>query len=1152
MTRRWGGVAGTTAFRAEPSTAVAVRPSARQSIAVVAVLALVVGAVVSLSLLVRPDRARTFDLLHGSIFLADQVGPVAVDLPSGKPTLRLLNVAKQVGVDNLSDLSVVPAGDATVLVNTRTGEFNMAADTGFVVKHDGGGVVLARATTSTVSAAYPTGNPDDPGQAYIVRTGIAGTDVFLIDQGTVERAGSGQPATPQASTNLRFPTDSRPGAAVSVGGNLWLLGRNADGSHTVHELRVPSSQTREGVGLIDRTHGSVDGPAAIAATGGAVPAVAVASTQGVEILRGDGSTTGVHIGGLDDAATIVPASSADGRFVFLVRSRAGWSIVSVAADGRDLRGPTALSAVPANADLAAPAMSGGGVFTIDRSSGAIYRVGLGGVVSTVPGLDRGRYPYGPTESTKFSDAYVIAHGPRVFVDSVSHVTAVAIFTDGRLRSQDIVKGEAVPVSAAGGADALTGSNLQVSKGGKAVKGAPKPKNRGVAIDNTTDCTAKVQQQPHAPIDLMTVAGSRSVTVSWTYQLLDRQECFPSTYQLHLRALTLNTPAPAQPAPVDGRTTAILGGLYPNSKYTVSVTAIRNGVAGPASPEKTFPTSAEGPAAPTQPIVLADAAGNWLLHFRQGCTTGGCVPVRAWTVTAKTCGNGHGIVNPPPLTVLADPNVPDQPVVTYHGNDTLLGRGLQFTVTGVGGGVNDDLDGAPSAQSGCSYSHRPADVSALTLTASTPDTTAFGHDAAAKVSLDLGNNPVRALGGVGATVAFVLTGGGTTQQRSVVFDGTQSFLTATFPGVRAGASYRATVTVTPPSGGTPASVQSAPVSTRAAWPAVTLTASCSPASTIACDLHVAMTGISSAAADGEFFDFAGSVSCGTTTTATGITRTHFDPADTTNNPITVQLSQLAGLFGSCKVSGTLQESASDNHLFGGLPLTLGPVDVDLGAPATGNAASSDFTATFVDHSGAAVEIRYTGSNTVLGSVTTGWSATVSPPAAPADPDCNPPTQSQLPAPGADDSSAVYVPLSSSCVNAYGDLDLPWTLSLRYTDTLTGVAHTVDDVQFTGHPTGFQACAPVGFTAGWTTPAVNAVTVSSGGDVGGLSGCSKFTYQLIDPTGTVCTTAADVDPRTDYRLSCDAPDPSPGWLVRITWHDDVKNVDGGPIDIAVSGP
>src|SRR5919198_3968338 len=107
MTGRWRERSG---FRADPNAASASRPSRRQTIALLAVLALVAGTVALVSYLVRPEKARAFDLFHGSLFLSDEDSPVAVDLTTGKPTLRLLGADQQVGIGNKENqtLSVVP------------------------------------------------------------------------------------------------------------------------------------------------------------------------------------------------------------------------------------------------------------------------------------------------------------------------------------------------------------------------------------------------------------------------------------------------------------------------------------------------------------------------------------------------------------------------------------------------------------------------------------------------------------------------------------------------------------------------------------------------------------------------------------------------------------------------------------------------------------------------------------------------------------------------------------------------------------------------------------------------------------------------------------------------------------------------------------
>jgi hypothetical protein len=59
----------------------------------VLVLALLVvaGAVTVASFAVRPSKARAFDLFYGSLFIDDNTAPVAVDLATGKPSVRLTN-----------------------------------------------------------------------------------------------------------------------------------------------------------------------------------------------------------------------------------------------------------------------------------------------------------------------------------------------------------------------------------------------------------------------------------------------------------------------------------------------------------------------------------------------------------------------------------------------------------------------------------------------------------------------------------------------------------------------------------------------------------------------------------------------------------------------------------------------------------------------------------------------------------------------------------------------------------------------------------------------------------------------------------------------------------------------------------------------------
>ncbi len=215
MRSRWSE----SAFRPDPSTDREARPLRAQSISLLAVLVLVAGAVAAAGYLVRPDRARSYQLLHGSIFLADQVAPVGIDLASGKPTLRLVGAEKQVGARSPSELAVVPLDDGTLLLDRATGQFNMVDNTGFVIKHDNGGVPLPARTDATASTGVAAGT-----SAYVERTGTAGTDVYLVDQLTVQAATNlRQRVAPRASTRVGDAGSTAPGASAAVDGSFWAL-----------------------------------------------------------------------------------------------------------------------------------------------------------------------------------------------------------------------------------------------------------------------------------------------------------------------------------------------------------------------------------------------------------------------------------------------------------------------------------------------------------------------------------------------------------------------------------------------------------------------------------------------------------------------------------------------------------------------------------------------------------------------------------------------------------------------------------------------------------------------------------------------------------------------------------------------------------------
>ena len=135
-----------TAFRPDRTARVGFAPSKTQTIAMLGVLVLVGAAIAAAAVLIRPNKARAFDLFYGSLYLNDNRAPVAVDLTNGKPTVRLVDADKQVSATDRArpTLEVFPLAGGTLLLNTATGEFNLVDSSGFVVKPTGGGVPLPK------------------------------------------------------------------------------------------------------------------------------------------------------------------------------------------------------------------------------------------------------------------------------------------------------------------------------------------------------------------------------------------------------------------------------------------------------------------------------------------------------------------------------------------------------------------------------------------------------------------------------------------------------------------------------------------------------------------------------------------------------------------------------------------------------------------------------------------------------------------------------------------------------------------------------------------------------------------------------------------------------------------------------------------------
>jgi hypothetical protein len=130
---------------AGPRTAAAPAQGRRQRVVLLAgfmacALAIAVAAVV-----VKPTTARAFHLIYGSMFVDDNTAPVAIDLASGRPTVRLSNAFQAVSATVTGELDVVPLAGSTLMLNANSGEFNMLDNSGLHLQRRGHSCRLGRA-----------------------------------------------------------------------------------------------------------------------------------------------------------------------------------------------------------------------------------------------------------------------------------------------------------------------------------------------------------------------------------------------------------------------------------------------------------------------------------------------------------------------------------------------------------------------------------------------------------------------------------------------------------------------------------------------------------------------------------------------------------------------------------------------------------------------------------------------------------------------------------------------------------------------------------------------------------------------------------------------------------------------------------------------
>jgi hypothetical protein len=717
-----------------------------------------------------------------------------------------------------------------------------------------------------------------------------------------------------------------------------------------------------------------------------------------------------------------------------------------------------------------------------------------------------------------------------------------LFTDGSHAPMTVQKTSAVGVNAAGGAEALTNRKVttgqQPQQPGKHPKPG-KPKTQPVEqVSNKVNCKV-ADQTPHIPQITGVVPGSRTVTLTWNYPLLTNQDCEPSTYQVAIKLLSSGAPTAPGSVTVQGQVGVTVANLFPSTRYSVTVTAFIN-AHGTTSQPLQFTTGPEGPAAPKELRVSTDNSGNWDLAWNScGTVKEGCVPAQSWTVTPSFC-DGIGISTPPaPLTLTADPTSRAQPPAVYQGSDDLLGRGLQFQVQGTG---QQGQAGTPSAKSPCVYSWAPPDLTNVRLAATKPDDVPFGQTATSTVNLDLGADPVRAVGGLGAKITFVLAGPTGQQSRTVTYTGRSTDLSASFAGIDPGAQYNASALISPPRhASVVATVPPVPVVAAATWPAtLAISPQCSPQGqpAISCTLAVSFSGLASAQANGEHFSLTSDSNITCQNTSAPLSLTGFDPA---SGVVTANLSQLQGFYGTCTVHIWLVEDGSPPFVFGGVRSPELTHDVDLGKPTYANAGPGDFALNWSSQggSGSFAELRYTGSlsESDLGQLTQNWTETLF---APNGTQCGTANHQ----PGKTDQTAAYLPVDSTCIKQFGGDSGNWTVNVKYQNSVDGTTQGPFTVAqgLQGPPPGYQPCTPTGFQAAWGQAIADGVAVTVA-DTSKFAGCTNWQYTLNDSTSAACTSPKDnndpsTQPPVTIPINCGTA-PDNNWTVVVQWTDPAGN-------------
>jgi hypothetical protein len=737
-------------------------------------------------------------LFGGSLVLEDTRALPVIDLVTAEVTVRLPTIAQQVGAGAVGDVETVPTTAGTMLVNDKTGTFNLLQPDNYLLDATGGGVGLGSLDGATGAMGYGAG-PD----AYIVRSAPKST-VFMVGAQTVSAAARTEAATkssitptvtPLGSVKLGGTVSTHPGSAAVVGSDLWVLEATSSGCQIV-QLQ-PTAR-----GLLPTTHRSAEGNCDEMAIVTGPGLVGVVAPGLVTLFTPRGPVNGQRYSApvTSTDTSFLPVRGSTGGLWYLARSPDDWTLFAVNRSGIVSNGK-ALVRLASNTEPVAPVLSGGILYTLDSAASqpVMWQI----EASTGDMTSLGKYPVvSRTEKASFGGAQVLVDGPRVVFNNPESLEAFVVFT-GRPPHPPVVVNKTLGevVSASGPAD-VTLNSPGKSKGGRPSSGAPTEKavpvqqvNQAVTCRNTTE-------KPYAPLITSNIPSSQSVLLTWSYQLLDQTDCEPDTWSVQVKALS-STHQPAQPVQSEnGQNQYLFTGLRPSTTYQAVVTAYINQQSTTSEPIK-FTTAARGPDAPLSVTTTSDGKGDWIVSWKQ-CTEAvnpNCiVQADTWTVTGAACGSSF-VGQPPEVQVPAS-----QTSVTINSDSVrLLGDSLSFTVQGA---LANGLAGNPTSDAACTEAWRPPNPAAITLSDAGQEA-AGGQTVTATLQVNARGPVLEAFGSQSTEFVYRVGGqtvGPTTQTR------------VTIPGLAPGQPYTPTVTVYPTGHvGASIAVSGAPFTTNLTWP-----------------------------------------------------------------------------------------------------------------------------------------------------------------------------------------------------------------------------------------------------------------------------------------------------------------------------------------------